>query len=83
MSELGVCFGISDKTILIPLKQIETEKELEKWVLHGLTKAHQQTRIECCVKLHNHHNKEEILNRIQTCDEKWILTAVGNAHHSV
>lgn len=72
-SELAAAFGVSDKTILIHLRQIGKIKKLEKWVPHELTEANQQTRVACCVSLLNRHNNEGILNRIVTCDEKWIL----------
>ena len=48
-------------------------KKLERWVPHELSGANRQTRVDCCVTLVNRHNNEGILNRIITCDEKWIL----------
>ncbi|CAH2266897.1 jg19901 [Pararge aegeria aegeria] len=49
-----------------------TVEALERWVPH-LSTANPQTRVDCCVILINRHNKVEVLNRIITCDEKWIL----------
>ncbi|CAG9130688.1 unnamed protein product [Plutella xylostella] len=72
-SELAAGSGVSDKTILIHLKQIGKVKKLERWVPHELSEANRQTRVDCCVTLLNRHNNEGILNRIITCDEKWIL----------
>lgn len=72
-SELAAGFGVSDKTILNHLKQIGKVKKLEKWVPHELSEANQKTRVDCCITLLNRHKNEGILNRIITCDEKWIL----------
>jgi histone-lysine N-methyltransferase SETMAR len=72
-SELAVGCGVSDKTVLIHLKQSGKVKKLEMWVPHELSEADQQTRVDCCFALLNRHNNEGILNRIITCDEKWIL----------
>jgi histone-lysine N-methyltransferase SETMAR len=72
-SELAAGCGVSDKTVLIHLKQIGKVKKLERWVPHELSAANRQTRVDCCVTLLNRHNNEGILNRIITCDEKWIL----------
>ncbi|CAG9138326.1 unnamed protein product [Plutella xylostella] len=72
-SELAAGSGVSDKTILIHLKQIGKVKKLDRWVPHELSEANRQTRVDCCVTLLNRHNNEGILNRIITCDEKWIL----------
>lgn len=72
-SELAAGCDVSDKTVLIHLKQIGKIKKLERWVPHELTEANRQTRVDCCVTLLNRHNNEGILNRIITCDEKWVL----------
>ncbi|GBP22749.1 Pyrokinin-1 receptor [Eumeta japonica] len=69
-SGLAAGFGVSDKTIIIHLKQIRKMKKLEKWVLHELSEAYHQTCVGCCVTL---LNNEGILKLIVTCDEKWIL----------
>ncbi|KAJ0172710.1 hypothetical protein K1T71_011849 [Dendrolimus kikuchii] len=72
-SEIAAGCGVSDKTVLIHLKQIGKVKKLERWVPHELSAANRQTRVDCCVTLLNRHNNEGILNQIITCDEKWIL----------
>ncbi|KAL0841442.1 hypothetical protein ABMA28_015124 [Loxostege sticticalis] len=65
-SKISVGFGVSDKTVLINLKQIG--------------KLNLPTRVDFCVTFFNRHNNEGILNRIITCDEKWILAGV--VHYS-
>ncbi|KAJ0182513.1 hypothetical protein K1T71_001882 [Dendrolimus kikuchii] len=72
-SEIAAGCGVSDKTVLIHLKQIGKVKKLERWVPHELSAANRQTRFDYCVILLNRHNNEGILNRIITCDEKWIM----------
>ena len=39
MSEFEAGFGVSDKTILIHLKQIGKVKKLQKWITHELSEA--------------------------------------------
>ncbi|KAJ0182547.1 hypothetical protein K1T71_001916 [Dendrolimus kikuchii] len=73
MFEIAAGCGVSDKTVLIHLKQIGKVKKLERWVHHELSAANRQTRVNCCITLLNRHNNAGILNRIITCDEKWIL----------
>ncbi|KAJ0183742.1 hypothetical protein K1T71_000165 [Dendrolimus kikuchii] len=68
--EIAAGCGVSDKTVLIHLKQIGKVKKLERWVPHELSAANRQTRVDCCITLLNWHNNEGILNRIFTCDEK-------------
>jgi histone-lysine N-methyltransferase SETMAR len=72
-SELAAAFNVNDKTILIHLNQIGKIKKLGKWVPYELTEQQQQTRVDACINLLNRHTNEGILNRIVTCDEKWIL----------
>ncbi|KAJ0179435.1 hypothetical protein K1T71_005147 [Dendrolimus kikuchii] len=72
-SEIAAGCAVSDKTVLIHLKQIGKVKKLERWVPHELSAGNRQTRVDCCVTLLNRHYNEGILNRIITCDKKWIL----------
>ncbi|XP_028033454.1 histone-lysine N-methyltransferase SETMAR-like [Bombyx mandarina] len=52
-SEIAAGFGVSDKTALIPLKQIGKVEKLEQWVPHELSESNLQTRVDCCVTLFN------------------------------
>ncbi|CAK1598370.1 unnamed protein product [Parnassius mnemosyne] len=72
-SKIAAGFGVSDKTVLIYLKQIGKVKKPKRWVPHELSESNLQTRVDCCLTLLNRYNNEGILNRIITCDEKWIL----------
>jgi hypothetical protein len=62
MSELAAGCGISNKTVLIHLKQIGKFKKLERWVTHELSEANRQPGVNCCVTLLNRHNNERFLN---------------------
>ena len=72
-AELAAVFDVSIKTILVNLRQIGKVKKLDKWVPHELNDRQRQVRVETCRALLNRHTNEGILNRIVTCDEKWIL----------
>ncbi|KAL0902112.1 hypothetical protein ABMA27_000059 [Loxostege sticticalis] len=55
------------------------------WTIIGTNKLNLQTRVDCYITLLNRHNNEGILNRIITCDEKWIhvwWTSAGFIHYS-
>ena len=72
-AELAAAFDVSVKTILVHLRQIGKVKKLDKWVPHELNDRQREVRVEACLALLNRHTNEGILNRIVTCDEKWIL----------
>jgi histone-lysine N-methyltransferase SETMAR len=44
-----------------------------KWVPHELTETNRTNRIEKCVSLLSRHKFSYFLDRIVTCDEKWIF----------
>ena len=70
---ITAAFDVSVKTILVHLRQIGKVKKLDKWVPHELNDRQREVRVETCLALLNRHTNEGILNRIVTCDEKWIL----------
>lgn len=60
--------------VLVHLRQISLEKKkLEKLVPHELNYRHRDERLNVCLTLLNRLRNEEILNRIVTCVEKWVL----------
>ncbi|XP_045447536.1 histone-lysine N-methyltransferase SETMAR-like [Melitaea cinxia] len=72
-AELAAAFEVSTKTILVNLRQIGKVKKLDKWVSHELNERQRQICVETCFALVNRQTNKGTLNRIVTCDEKWIL----------
>ncbi|MCP6508497.1 hypothetical protein NL478_27415, partial [Klebsiella pneumoniae] len=48
-------------------------KKLAKWALHELTDSQKLRCLEVCFSLMIRNDKTSFLNRILTCNEKWIL----------
>ena len=51
---------------------IGKRKKLEKWVAHELTIGQQNLRLEVCFSHLKRIETDPFLNRIVTCDEKWV-----------
>lgn len=64
---------VSSLTASDHLKQIGKVKKLDKWVPHELNENQQARRFEVCSMLFLRNIKDPFLDRIVTCDEKWIL----------
>jgi histone-lysine N-methyltransferase SETMAR len=71
--ELSIELGVSQVTVVSPLKKIGKRKKLDKWVPHHLTDNHQNRRLEVASLLPLRHRNEPIFKRIMTCDEEWIF----------
>lgn len=54
------------------MKLIGKVKKLDKWVPHKLTEDQKNYRYKICSGLLFRNKYESFLNRIITCDEKWI-----------
>jgi histone-lysine N-methyltransferase SETMAR len=70
---LAIDLGVSIATVSRHLAAIGKVKKLDKWVPHELTDSQKLRRLEVCSSLMVRNNKEPFLERIITCDEKWIL----------
>ncbi|OPJ76189.1 hypothetical protein AV530_014878 [Patagioenas fasciata monilis] len=70
--EVAKELSVNHSTVVQHLKQIGKVKKLEKWVPHELTKNQNDRHFEVSASLIL-CNKKPFLNRIVTCDEKWIL----------
>lgn len=70
--ELAAKFNVSIPTIIDHLKQIGKVKKLDRWVPHELSDQQKRNRLEACLFLLSRHKCEPFLQRIVTCDEKWI-----------
>lgn len=64
---------VSHTTILDHLKQLGKSKKLDSWVPHELSDNQKYQRLEVCSSLLLRNNHERFIDRIVTCDEKWVL----------
>ena len=71
--ELGLQFSVSRETIRQHLHQLGKHYKLGRWVPHDLTPGQKATRAETCVSLLSRLRKKPFLDRVLTCDEKWVL----------
>lgn len=65
--------NVSTATISRHLDAIGKVKKMDKWVPHELSEFQQARRMAVCYSLIIRNKKDPFLNRIVTCDEKWIL----------
>ena len=65
--------GVGSGAVFDSLKRIEKVKKLEKWVPHDLNDRQKLSRFEVCSSLFLRNQNDPFLDRIVTCDEKWIL----------
>ena len=71
--ELAAELSVSHTIILKHLKAMGKAKKLDKWIPHELTPYNQTRRFEICSALDLRNKNDPFLDRIITCDEKWIL----------
>lgn len=66
-------FNVSDETIRLHLHQLGRTFKLSQWVPHELTADNKIQRLSICSSLLSRHNNAPFLDRMLTCDEKWVL----------
>ncbi|GBN18846.1 Histone-lysine N-methyltransferase SETMAR, partial [Araneus ventricosus] len=66
--ELDIC----RKTIVNALTHINRTFKFNRWVPHELTAEDKRKRKAACLALLRDQRKEKILDRIVSCDEKWV-----------
>ncbi|XP_025154763.1 histone-lysine N-methyltransferase SETMAR-like [Harpegnathos saltator] len=71
--DIAHSINVHYSTVSRHLKAMGKVKKFDKWVPHELTERHKLRRMEINSSLLSRHNNEGILNRIVTCDEKWVL----------
>lgn len=71
--ELAEELEVGIATISDHLKQIGKSKKLAKWVPHELNNNQKNRRFEVSSALLLRNKNDPFLDRIVTCDEKWIL----------
>ena len=65
--------NVHPSTVSRHLKQMGKSKKLDKWVLHELNQYQKNCRYEVSSSLLQRNKNGPFLDRIVTCDEKWIL----------
>lgn len=65
-------FGVCDETIRLYLYNLEKIWKLSKWETFAC-QGNKLQRLNICLSLLSRHKKDSFLDRILTCDEKWIL----------
>lgn len=71
--EVAEKLDVSYSTVARHLKEIGKTKKLDKWVPHELNESQRNRRFEVSSALLLRNKNEPFLDRIVTCDEKWIL----------
>ncbi len=71
--ELAQGLGVDKSTVSRHLADIGKVKKLDKWVPHELNEKQKKRRYEVCFSLLLRNKNDPFLDRIVTCDEKWIL----------
>ncbi|KAF2361454.1 hypothetical protein FHG87_007783 [Trinorchestia longiramus] len=71
--EMSQTLGVSIATASRHLKIIGKVKKLDKWVPHELNENQKLRRFEECSMLSLRNTNDPFLERIVTCDEKWVL----------
>lgn len=71
--QLAQELNVSHVAILNHLKQLGKVKKLDKWVPHLLSEKQKNRRFEVCSSLLLRNMYDPLIDRIVTCDEKWVL----------
>ncbi|KAF2358812.1 Transposase type 1 [Trinorchestia longiramus] len=71
--EMSQTLGVSIATVSRHLKVIGKVKKLDKWVPHELNENQKLWHFEVCSMLSLRNTNDPFLDRIVTCDEKWVL----------
>ncbi|XP_065663076.1 histone-lysine N-methyltransferase SETMAR-like [Hydra vulgaris] len=71
--EVAEELNVHNSTVDRHLKQIGKSKKLSKWVPHELNENQKNRRFEVSSALLLRNKNDSFLDRIVTCDEKWIL----------
>lgn len=70
--EIGRTLHVHHTTALRHLHSIGKVRKLEQWIPHDLTEKHMINRLEACLQHLKKNKIDPFLDRIVTCDEKWI-----------
>lgn len=70
---LAAGLGVTPMTVSRHLAEIGKTKKMQKWVPHDLTDDQKIARFVTCSNLLVRLKNEPFIDRIITCDEKWLL----------
>ncbi|KAF2355651.1 hypothetical protein FHG87_013594 [Trinorchestia longiramus] len=73
VTEMSQTLGVSIATVSHHLKIIGKVKKFDKWVPHELNENQKLRRFEVCSMLSLRNTNDPFLDRIVTCDERWVL----------
>lgn len=73
IQELAVKLNVNHETVLNHVNQLGKAIKFNKWVPYQLNKSQKSHRYEVCSALLLRNNNDPFLDRIVTCDERWIL----------
>jgi [histone H3]-lysine36 N-dimethyltransferase SETMAR len=73
LCELAIALNVHYSTVSLHLQAIGKVKKLDSWVPHALNEKQQMRRMEVASSLLLRHKECSFLDRIFTCDEKWIM----------
>ena len=70
--EVAAVFGVDQSTIVRALRRLNLTYKFNRWVPHNLNDKDKETRVAACRYLLDEHRKRPSLDRLVTCDEKWV-----------
>nr|CDJ91780.1 Transposase domain containing protein [Haemonchus contortus] len=73
LKDIGSRLNVPSETVGTHMQEIGRSKKLDKWVPHELTQYQRDRLFELASALLLRYRNDLFLNRIVTCDEKWIL----------
>lgn len=71
--QLALVLNVDHQTVANHLHQIGKVRKLDKWVPHKLSDNNKSQRRTICASLLLRYQHDPFLDRIITCDEKWII----------
>jgi histone-lysine N-methyltransferase SETMAR len=71
--EVAQQFKVGAETIRLHLHHLGKKHKLSRWIPHEVTVAQKAARADACLSLLSRQRKDPFLDRLVTCDEKWVL----------
>jgi histone-lysine N-methyltransferase SETMAR len=71
-ADIAEYIGCSPTSVRHRLTHLGYKSRLDKWVPHDLTEFNKLNRVGACMRLAAKQKNEDFLDRVVTCDEKWV-----------